>query len=175
MIILNNRQDRRRAIPTWHHCRPSKDEPTAPPECPAANLTALIQIDRLAILSGSVITIPEAASLTARIVTSASVSRSLRRQRREVLICCWCPTPALRDSVCAAVDIALTVSSFISLADGTKAHVHYVSTQIYDQSQSAVLYRRDLVYKCEYTMIIRTAVPVMLFGDIFSDGSNSYV
>jgi hypothetical protein len=141
----------------------------------AANLTALIQIDRLAILSGSVITIPEAASLTARIVTSASVSRSLRRQRREVLICCWCPTPALRDSVCAAVDIALTISSFISLADGTKAHVHYVSTPIYDQSLNALLYRRDLCYKFEYTIISNVIAPVMLFGDLINNRSTSFV
>jgi hypothetical protein len=44
MIILNDRQGRRRAVPTWHHGRPSKHETTAPPECLAADLTALIDV-----------------------------------------------------------------------------------------------------------------------------------
>ena len=47
MIILNDRQGRRRAIPTWHHGRPSKHETTAPPECLAADLTALIDVKDL--------------------------------------------------------------------------------------------------------------------------------
>jgi hypothetical protein len=141
----------------------------------AANLAALIQGSRLAVLSASTITIPGVASLTVRIVTKASVSWSVRRQRREVLICCWCPSALLRDSVCTAVDFALAVSSFISLTDGTKAHAHYVSTQVYDQSQNALLYRRDVCYKFEYTLINKTNAPVMLFGDLINNGDTSFV
>lgn len=141
----------------------------------AANLAVLIGAYYITTLSDSTLTMIGARTLVARVATNATVSRGLRRQRREIRVSCWCPSPALRDSVCKIVDVALTASSFVALPDETTAHVHYVSTQIYDQSQSAILYRRDLVYKCEYTMIIRTAVPVMLFGDIFSDGSNSYV
>jgi|HubBroStandDraft_1064217.scaffolds.fasta_scaffold33760_5 hypothetical protein len=141
----------------------------------AANLAALIQGSRLAILSGSTFTVPGVLSLTARIVTKASVSWSLRRQRREVLICCWCPSAVLRDSVCTAIDFVLAVSSFISLADGTKAHGRYISTQVYDQSLNALLYRRDICYKFEYTLINGTSAPVMLFGDLINNGGTTFV
>jgi hypothetical protein len=141
----------------------------------AANLAALIGTNRIVTLSSSTLTIPDSRALTARVVTSATVSEVLRRQRREIQVSCWCPSPALRDSVSIAVDLALTASAFINLADETKAHVHYVSTQVYDQSQTALLSRRDLRYMCEYTIISSTAAPVMLFGDLFSNGSGRFV
>jgi hypothetical protein len=141
----------------------------------AANLAALVFGDRIAILSGSAITIPGAARLIARAVTDATVSRSLRRQRREVLLCTWCPSPALRDSVCGIIDRALATASFIDLSDGSTAHVQYVSTKVYDQSQSALLFRRDLCYKFEYSILDNTTGPVMLFGDLMRNGSKSYL
>jgi hypothetical protein len=141
----------------------------------AANLGVLINADRFAMLSGSTLTIPGAGTMTARIVTNATVTQGLRRQRREIQVNFWSPSPALRDSVSRTVDIALTAASFIGLADQTKAHVHYVSTQIYDQSENALLYRRDLCYKCEYTMISSATAPVMLFGDLFKNGSSAFV
>jgi hypothetical protein len=141
----------------------------------AAKLSALIQGRRLVVLSDSTIAVPGVASLHSRVVMNASVSQSLRRQRREVLICCWCPSAVLRDSVCKSVDFALAVSSFIGLADNTKAHVRYVATQVYDQSQNALLYRRDVCYKFEYTVINSTSAPVMLFGDLINNGGSSFV
>jgi hypothetical protein len=141
----------------------------------AANLTILISADRVVILSGSTLTLPESGTLTARVVTNATVSESLRRQRREIQVSCWCPSPALRDSVPKTVDLALTISPFIALSDETKAHIHYVSTHVYDQPQNSLLFRRDLCYKCEYTVISTTEAPVMLFGDLLSNGRGSFL
>lgn len=141
----------------------------------AANLTALISAARIATVSASTVTIPGVSTITARVVTNAAVSEGLRRQRREIQVSCWCPSATLRDTVCQTVDLALTSSSFITLADETKAHVRYVSTQVYDQSQNALLYRRDLCYLCEYTIITGTAAPVMLFGDLLRNGNTSFV
>lgn len=140
-----------------------------------ANLMVMISADQIATPVGSTLTIPGARALEARIVTNATVSRGLRRQRREIRVSCWCPSAVLRDAVCKTVDLALTSSSFIHLSDETKAHVHYVSTHVYDQSQSALLYRRDLCYKFEYTIISSTVAPVMLFGDLFNNGSDTFV
>jgi hypothetical protein len=69
----------------------------------------------------------------------------------------------------------MACSPFIGLADETKAHVRYISTQVYDQSQNALLYRRDLSYRFEYTTVDSTTVPVMLFGDLLNNGSGSFV
>jgi hypothetical protein len=141
----------------------------------AANIAAAISGNRIAILSGSTITIPDSVSLVARIVTNATISQAMRRQRREIQICCWCPSPLLRDQVSKSVDLVLAASSFIDLADHTKAHVHYISTQVYDLSQNSLLYRRDLCYRFEYTIIDSTIAPVMLFGDLLRNGSSSFV
>jgi hypothetical protein len=141
----------------------------------AANLAVLINVTRVVSVSGSTITIPAARSLIARAVTNSAFSQGVRRQRRGIDVSCWCPSTALRDSVCRTVDIALTSSPFIPLTDETKAHVRYISTQVYDQSQNALLYRRDLCYLFEYTSISQTFAPVMLFGDFFRNGNGSYV
>jgi hypothetical protein len=144
-------------------------------ESVAANLRVAVLVDRVAILSGATLLIPNTISLIARIVANVNVSLSLRRQRKEIQICCWCPSTSLRDSVCTLVDLALVSSPFIRTSDGTKAHVQYVSTQVYDQSQNALLYRRDLCYRFEYTMIGNSLAPVMLFGDLVTNGSRSYL
>ena len=144
-------------------------------ESVAANLTVQISAARIATVSGSTVTIPGVITISARVVTNATVSKGLRRQRREIQASCWCPSAALRDSVCQVADLALASSPFIALTDETKAHVRYVSTHVYDQSQNALLYRRDLCYLCEYTIISGTIAPVMLFGDIFRNGNSSFV
>jgi hypothetical protein len=141
----------------------------------AANFTALISAGRISGVSGSTITIPGAKTLIARVVTNTTVLQSLRRQRREIQASCWCPSPLIRDSISAIVDRALAISPFIDLADGTKAHARYVSTQVYDQSQNALLYRRDLRYRFEYTTISNLTAPVMLFGDLVNNGSGVLV
>jgi hypothetical protein len=141
----------------------------------AANLAVLIGATRVATVSGSTVTVPGVRALTARVVTNATVSKSLRRQRREIQVSCWCPSAALRDSVCQAVDLVMASSPFIALADETKANVRYGSTQVYDQSQNALLYRRDLCYLCEYTIISGTIAPVMLFGNLFRNGNSAFV
>jgi hypothetical protein len=141
----------------------------------AANLAALVRGVRSVSLTGSSFFIPGAISLVARVVVNASVSWGLRRQRRDIQVNCWCPSPMLRDSVGKAIDLALASQPFINLADGTRTHVRYVSTQVFDQSQNALLYRRDFCYKCEYTIIGSTVAPVMLFGDLINNGNSSFV
>ena len=141
----------------------------------AASLAALIRRDRDVSLSYATLTVPGARSLQTRVVTKGVVSHGLRRQRREMVISCWCPGPLTRDEVGKAVDAGLARQAFISLADDTKAHLRYASTHVYDQSQSALLYKRDICYKCEYTTISNAMTPVMLFGDIIHNGGRTFV
>ena len=145
------------------------------PDSIAANLMTLISEIRAVNLSGSTLTVPGVITLIARVVMNTTVLQGVRHQRREVHASCWCPSPGLRDSVCSIVDLALATSPFIDLSDGTQAHVRYVSTQVYDQSQSALLYRRDLNYKLEFTVASSTVAPVMLFGDCVRNRSDSFV
>jgi hypothetical protein len=141
----------------------------------AANLAAVIGSDHIVVVSGATLSFPDARTLVARVVTGAVVSRELRRQRREILVCCWCPSQALRDAVSKGIDLALTMTPSLDLPDGTRALVRYDYTRIYDQSQNSLLYRRDLSYRCEYTVIGSYPAPLMIFGNIIDNSSNSYV
>ena len=140
----------------------------------AANLAALIRRDRDVSLSHATFAVPGARSLEARVVTRGLVSRGARRQRHDIVISCWCSGALSRDLVGKMVDAGMMSRSFISLVDETKARLRYVSTHVYDQSQGANLYRRDVCYKCEYTTIHSEAAPVMVFGDIFNNRARSF-
>ena len=141
----------------------------------AAGLASLIKNDRPVLASGATITIPGASRIVPRIGGLGSVTKVLRRQRAEIQIITWCPAPNIRDTVASYIDAAIAANSFISLADGTFAHVRYHSTKVYDQSQNALLYRRDLTYICDYMMIYSESQPVMLFGDLKQNNSISTV
>jgi hypothetical protein len=63
---------------------------------------------------------------------------------------------------------------FLTLDDSTSARVLYRDTSVYDQSENASLYRRDLLYNVEYATIVTQANPSMLFGDINLGGQQFY-
>ena len=48
----------------------------------------------------------------------------------------------------------------------SQAHIAYKNTTVFDQSQNASLYRRDLIYTAEYPTILSVSAPAMLFGDL---------
>ena len=145
------------------------------PESIAASLGVTIRAQRDVSISYATLTIPGTRSLSARVVTNGFTTRALRRQRKEIRISCWCPEALTRDLIAKSIDIGLTGSTFLALADTTKVRVQYLSTETFDQSRGALLYRRDLSYHCEYTAIIRRIAPVMLFGDLFDGNEEIHV
>jgi hypothetical protein len=42
---------------------------------------------------------------------------------------------------------------------------------VFDEAQTAQLYRRDLIYTAEYPTIARETLPAMLFGDLVLNAS----
>jgi hypothetical protein len=136
------------------------------PESVAANLATMIRERQAVLLSGTTLTIPGGSSVAARVVADAPGLREIRRQAHDIRISFWCPSPLLRDSVSAIVDTAFAGLTFIDLPDSSVGRITYKSTSVFDQSQSAGLYRRDLVYSVEYPTIVSAALPAMLFGDI---------
>jgi hypothetical protein len=130
----------------------------------AANLNQLIQAMRPAIVQGFSIVVPGASSIRVRVVADGSTSFEIRRQEKDLRIACWCPTPQIRDSVASAIDSMIDQVSFLLLPDNSSARVIYRNTASYDQSQNALLYRRDLIYSIEYPTITILEQPSMLFG-----------
>ena len=135
------------------------------PQLVAANLAALIRADLIADLSGGTVVIAGARDLLARVVADATALQEVRRQEQTFRITCWCPTPTSRDMTASAIDQLLSTSRFIALADGSSGRLVYAGTTVFDQSQNAKLYRRDLSYSVEYPTIVSMAQSTMLFGN----------
>lgn len=139
---------------------------TDDPGVVAASLAAMIRTVRVAHLNGTMITVPGATTLIARIVTSGTSFREARRQERDLRVICWCPSPSTRDATATAIDQTLVRHDFLDLADESHARLQYRGTAVYDQAQNALLYRRDLIYTTEYPTIIADTLPAMLFGHL---------
>lgn len=137
----------------------------------AEQLAAIIRAVRPAVVSGSTITLPGSYSLVSRCVADGVASLEVRRQEKDIRIIAWCPTPDSRDSICAAIDAALSQLPFLLLPDATSARLQYKNTMSYDQAQTALLYRRDLVFCVEYPTVGTFAQPAMLFGDSGLNGN----
>jgi hypothetical protein len=136
------------------------------PQTVAANLATAARADWIVNLSGATLAIPGAGRVLVRIVADTPVMQEVRRQEQEFRITCWCPTPATRDASASAIDLLLAGFQFITLTDATQGRLQYRGTFVFDQSQDALLYRRDLVYEVEYPTTIGAMQPAMLFGDL---------
>ena len=97
-------------------------------ELVASNLGQLIQTKRPVAVRGFTVTVPAAGSIVVRSVHDAAASSEIRRQEKDIRIICWCPTPTIRDAVASTVDAAINQRCFLSLPDGTDAHVMYRNT-----------------------------------------------
>lgn len=127
----------------------------------ATALAALVNVDTPATSLGAVVTIPAAYKIVARVGTTGTSIRELRRQERTFQIVVWASTPTLRDAVIQPLDVALTSLNFITLVDTSAARITYKSSPITDNLQKDRLYRRDLFYTVEYATTqtqINTAV-----------------
>ncbi len=143
-----------------------RTQPGDTPAAVAANLAALARMNQVVQLAAATLTIPAAGRLLARVVADAPAWKEVRRQTQIFRITCWCPTPATRDAAAIAIDQSLAAIAFIDLADATQGRVVYAGTTVFDQSQDALLYRRDLLYSIEYATTLATTQPAMLFGEI---------
>ena len=142
------------------------------PAVVAANLAVLARANWIVQLSGTCLALAGAVNVIARIVADCPALQEVRRQEQGFRITCWCPTPMLRDSAAIAVDQALAPRKFVDLPDGTVGRLLYRGTAEFDQSQDALLYRRDLLYAIDYSTIVAALQPRMLFGDLLLNAAH---
>ena len=117
----------------------------------ALGLALLISVDRPATNLGPVLTVPNAASLAARVGGFGSAVRELKRQKRGYQVTLWCPTPQSRDAAASLIDAALAAADYLSLPDGTAARLLYERSRVSDRAERDGLYRRDLFYSAEFS------------------------
>jgi len=141
---------------------------TAPgdtPELVAAIIATYIRTQRIVQVRGATLTVPGAGSLIARVVADQYTLSETRRQIQGFRVTCWCPTPASRDQTAILLDQALSQQNFLTLPDTSQARLRETRTLVFDQSQNANLYRRDLLVAVEYATTIATILPAVIFGD----------
>ena len=122
--------------------------------------------------SGPVITMPSGtANLTAMAVCDQAARLEVRRQQQGFRVSTYCPSPAARDAIGAAVDLAIAglvdangnPTTFLTLADGTKARMAYRTTFSSDMPGKIHMWRRDLCYTAEFGTTINQSQPEVLF------------
>jgi hypothetical protein len=143
-----------------------RTQPGDTPASVAANLAVMARANFTVALTEADVSVANIGSLTARVVADATAQQEIRRQEQLIRITCWCPTAAARDASASAIDLALAQSWFITFADGTSGRLTYAGTLVFDQSEDALLYRRDLLYRVEYATVMTALQPAMLFGDL---------
>jgi hypothetical protein len=151
---------------------PYRTTATDTPASVAANIAALARANGIVTLSQASLTFQGAGEVLARVVADASGSMEVPRQIQSFRIICWCSTPLLRDATASAIDVSLAAMRFITLADGTAARLVFSGTATFDQSQDAILYRRDLIYSVEYATTVTALLPSMLFGSLDLNEAN---
>ena len=134
------------------------------PALVAANLASLARVDFATSLSGTTITLLDAAEVIARVVADSTARLEARRQIQRFRLAVWCNDPAVRDTAASVVDLVLASTRFTALAGGSQARVSFASTTTIDRSENAALYRRDLLYDIEYPTTLLAVQPSMLFG-----------
>jgi hypothetical protein len=136
----------------------------------ATGLAALINVNTPATSSGPVISIPTAHSVSPRVGVVGTAIQEVARQKRNVMISLWCPSPDLRDNAAKLFDPILKSTKFLNMPDGTKCRLIYVSSPVTDTVQKEAIYRRDLVYSCEYGTTITMPAPTVTIEEINISG-----
>jgi hypothetical protein len=123
-------------------------------------------------VEGTMVIVPAAPTLIARVVADQPSIRETRRQLQAFRIVCWCPDPATRDLVAGTIDSAMATYDFLGLPDGMAGRVRFLSSTASDRAQDAALYRRDLIYTVDYATTLSADLPRLLVEDTrgFGDG-----
>jgi len=136
------------------------------PEMVAAVLATYLRTRLIVTVDGATLTVAGQGPMLGRVVADQPVRRETRRQRQVFRLSAWCPDPATRDRVAAAIDTRLSAVDFVELADGTSGRLLFRGSSVLDQGRRARLYRRDLLYSVDYATTVAETLPVMIFGDM---------
>jgi len=116
----------------------------------AAILAAQLRTVRTALLQGTTVVVPLVRRLEGRVFADQSVRREVKRQKQRFRVTCWSPDPDSRDRVAVAIDTTLAATTFLALPDGSSGRLRFAASEVTDRSESAALFRRDLIYTVEY-------------------------
>lgn len=104
---------------------------------------------------GPVITIPGVINLTSYVSSPYAASEEIARQERIFMISIWAPTPDIRASLEAAIDVFFKLNYRIVLSDNYYAQVFPETDPGFnDMLEKSLIYRRDLHYRIQYATTV---------------------
>ena len=103
-------------------------------------------------VSGNSITFPTS-RLIVHIGAAATLGKATHRQRQAVMITVWAPTPAIRNTVAAAIDVAMKAVNRLTFPDTSQGVISAAYSEQRDERQVASIYRRDLVFNVDYATL----------------------
>ncbi|WP_028534217.1 hypothetical protein [Paludibacterium yongneupense] len=110
---------------------------------------------------GTVLTLPGAHSVVARVGAVGTAIRETKRQEKQIQLSVWASTPSLRDTAASVLDSALSASSGIAFPDGSVGILLYSHSNQTDLSKEK-LYRRDLIYTVDYATTQSVSAPQVI-------------
>jgi hypothetical protein len=85
---------------------------------------------------------------------SVNYFQEIQRRKRDFQITVWASTHDLRDPVAKAIDSALANINVLPVSDGSSAILRYSTSTQDDSNQKQGVYRRDLFYSVEYSIVL---------------------
>lgn len=102
---------------------------------------------------GNTLTIVGSHVIVSRQGGKAVLGKVTHRQRNSVMITVWAPNRVARASFASAIDNLIKQTNKVTMPDTSQALVIYNRTNTIDEEQSKGIYRRDLVFDCEYATV----------------------
>ncbi len=117
----------------------------------ATTLAALVAVNYPGTASVSgVVTVVGAHSLIVRVGAPYTMGQLIHRQRQQIRVTAFSPTPADRTTIGTAIDVLFKQNLHISFPDTSQGIMTYMNVIEDDKSQKSTNYRRGLVYEVCY-------------------------
>ena len=118
-------------------------------------------------VAGATLSFPANAVIGAlRVGTGGTATREVRRQQRQFQISVWAPTPEARVAVVEVFDPVLADLPRLALPDGQLARLIYHNSVDIDADQLRGIYRRDLIYSCEFATNRTISATQIVAGEV---------
>lgn len=85
--------------------------------------------------------------------TSGTAAREVERTTKQFQIIVWSADPLLRDAIAKPIDLAIKLTTRMTLADGSQAVMNYHSQTQMDEQQKVLIYRRDFFVSVNYAAV----------------------
>lgn len=104
-------------------------------------------------VNGDTLTLPVDYALTVQQGGTGLLGKVTHRQTHMVMVSVWAQDQNTRSVLAKGIDNALKQKIVVTLPDQSDLKLVYSHTNVSDEGQNATVYRRDLMYACDYATV----------------------